>query len=227
MADLLRQSRQSLILATTCLVLVILGYIDLISGPEPPTQLALVIQFSIDFLEWLIISVVLMSFIEHQVHSQLMHRRNFLSKRKKSFQRIFEAHALDHHHHYSKEFCDEPVSPGTDKEIRLTVRKAPIKALPVAILMALVSLPGAIIFLSIVTLHHWLWNKIHLEMHKPQGKFFSTWPAYKFLARHHYLHHRYQDKNFNVVFPFADYVLGTNANATEADFVQMKRLGFA
>jgi len=57
-------------------------------------------------------------------------------------------------------------------------------------------------------LHHWLWNKIHLEMHKPELSIFSTRPIYKFLARHHWLHHRYRDKNFNVVFPFADYVLG-------------------
>lgn len=184
-----------------------------------------IIQFCIECCEWLIISMVIMSFIEHQVHSQLMHRRNFLSKRNKSFQRIYEAHALDHHQHYSIEFCDEPVAPGMDKEIRLTVRKAPIKALPFAVLIALISLPGAIIFLSVVTLHHWLWNKIHLEMHKPEGKSFSTWPVYRFLARHHYLHHRYQNKNFNVVFPFADYVLGTDASATEADVAQMKRLG--
>src|SRR5262249_52330728 len=111
-------------------------------------------------------------------------------------------------------------------EIRLTVRKAPMKALPFAMLIALVSLPGAIIFLSVVTSHHWIWNQIHLEMHKPEGKFFREWPIYKFLARHHYLHHRHQNKNFNVVFPFADYVLRTNARANEADRAEMQRLGY-
>src|SRR5437660_1040436 len=75
---------------------------------------------------WIILSCIVMSFIEHQVHSRLMHKANFLSKRAASFKRTFEAHAIVHHQHYSKIFCDEPVAPGEDKEIQLTVRKAPI-----------------------------------------------------------------------------------------------------
>ena len=55
---------------------------------------------------------------------------------------VFEAHALVHHKHYSKIFSDEPVPPGEDKEIRLTVRRAPIKAIPFAALIALISWPG-------------------------------------------------------------------------------------
>jgi sterol desaturase/sphingolipid hydroxylase (fatty acid hydroxylase superfamily) len=59
-------------------------------------------------------------------------------------------------------------------------------------------------------------------MHKPEAKGFSRWPIYKFLAEYHWLHHRYPDKNFNVVFPCADYILGTCAVATEADRIKMK-----
>ena len=81
---------------------------------------------------WFIFSCVLMSFVEHLVHSRLMHRTNFLSRHTASFKRVFKAHALVHHKHYSKIFSDEPVAPGEDKEIRLTVRKAPIKAMPIA-----------------------------------------------------------------------------------------------
>jgi len=91
---------------------------------------------------WFIFSCVLTSFIEHQVHRNLMHRRNFLSARSPSFKRIFEAHALRHHVHYAGIFSDEPVARGEDKEIRLTVRKAPIKAIPCAALIALVPWQG-------------------------------------------------------------------------------------
>lgn len=175
---------------------------------------------------WIIFSCILMSFIEHQVHSRLMHKKNFLSERTASFKKTFEAHAIFHHKHYTKIFHDEPVPKGEDKEIQLTVRKAPIKALPIALIIALVSWQGALIFLATVVFHHWTWNKIHLEMHKPEQKAFSKWPIYKFLARYHYLHHRYQDKNFNVVFPFADYVLGTCAKASQADKIAMYELGF-
>jgi hypothetical protein len=174
---------------------------------------------------WVIFSCILMSFVEHQVHRKLMHRKNFFSARTASFKRMFEAHALVHHQHYSKIFSDEPVPRGEDKEIRLTVRKAPIKALPIAALIALVSWEGAACFIAAMTFHHWAWNKIHLEMHKPEQRVFSTWPVYKFLARYHCLHHRYPNRNFNVVFPLADYVLGTRARANESDLKYMQQWG--
>lgn len=123
---------------------------------------------------WLIFSCILMSFIEHQVHRTLMHRRNFLAARTASYRRMFEAHALVHHKHYAEIFSDEPVAPGEDKEIRLTVRKAPIKAMPFAALIALVPWQGAAVFVVVMTFHHWAWNKIHLEMHKPEQRAFST-----------------------------------------------------
>ena len=37
---------------------------------------------------WFIFSCILMSFIEHQVHRKLMHRRSFLSARTASFKRV-------------------------------------------------------------------------------------------------------------------------------------------
>jgi hypothetical protein len=183
--------------------------------------LTLVLQFG----GWVIFSCVLMSFVEHQVHRRLMHRRNFLSARTAAFNRMFEAHARVHHGHYTDIFSDEPVAPGEDKEIRLTVRKAPIKAIPFAALIALVSWQGAAVFVAAMVFHHWAWNKIHLEMHKPEQRAFSTWRVYQFLARRHCLHHRHQNKNFNVVFPLADYVLGTNAKATDGDLKYMARWG--
>ncbi len=174
---------------------------------------------------WVIFSCILISFIEHQVHRKLMHQKNFLSARTTSYKRVFEAHAIVHHGHYSKIFSDEPVPPGEDKEIRLTVRKAPIKAIPFAALIALVSLPGAAVFVAAMIFHHWAWNKVHLEMHKPERRVFSAWPVYTFLARYHCLHHRHPDKNFNVVFPLADYVLGTRARASEADRQYLRHWG--
>jgi hypothetical protein len=183
------------------------------------------IHIAFQLVGWLVVSCILMSFIEHQVHSRLMHRRNFLSSRTASFKRVFEAHALVHHQHYLKIFTDEPVPPGEDKEIQLTVHKAPFKTLPVALLIGLVSWQGVLVFWATAMFHHWAWNKIHLEMHKPEERGFSKWPIYKFLARHHYLHHRYQDKNFNVVFPLADYIMGTNAHPSQSDWQEMLALG--
>jgi hypothetical protein len=176
-------------------------------------------MFILQIVGWFIFSCVLMSFIEHQVHRKLMHKKTT------TFVRAFEAHAAVHHKHYSKIFSDEPVAPGEDQEIRLTVRKAPMKALPFAALIALVSWPGAIVFIATVCVHHWVWNKIHLQMHKPEKRCFRNWMTYKFLARYHYLHHKYPDKNFNVVLPLADYLLGTNVDPSRSDLRRMYKLG--
>lgn len=179
-------------------------------------------MFVLEIVGWFIFSCVLMSFIEYQVHSRLMHRRSI-----ERFKKTFVAHAVTHHtDHYGKVFTDEPVPPGEDTEIRLTVRKAAIKGLPVILLIAPFSLMGAVVFALTITLHHWIWNQIHLEMHKPEQRFFSQWPVYKFLARYHWLHHKHPNKNFNVVFPLFDYVLGSHASATAADREQMALLGF-
>jgi hypothetical protein len=97
---------------------------------------------------WFIFSCILMSFVEHQVHRKLMHRTNFLSTHTTSFRRVFEAHALVHHKHYAGIFSDEAVPRGEDKEIRLTVGKAPLKALPIAAVIALVSWEGAVVFVA-------------------------------------------------------------------------------
>lgn len=179
------------------------------------------------FVGWFIFSCILMSFIEHQVHEKLMHKKNFLSEHFATFKHVYEAHAIVHHGQYSKVYTDEPVPPGQDKEIRLTPYKGAIKALPFAALIGLVSWEGAAIFIATVVLHHWVWNKIHLEMHKPEGRSFSHWPIYKFLARFHYLHHCHPLKNLNVVFPLADFVLGTNVKkATPVEIQAMHDLGY-
>src|SRR5258705_4225265 len=110
-------------------------------------------MFILQIGAWFMFSCILMSFIEHQVHRKLMHRKNFLSARTASFKRVFEAHALVHHKHYAEIFSDEPVAPGEDKEIRLTVRKAPIKAIPFAALIALISWQGAAVFVAGMTFY--------------------------------------------------------------------------
>lgn len=75
-------------------------------------------MFILHLLVWFVISCIVMSFIEHQVHSRLMHKNT------KAFNRAFLAHAGDHHKHYSSIFTDEPVPLGEDKEIRLTCTKS-------------------------------------------------------------------------------------------------------
>jgi hypothetical protein len=182
-------------------------------------------QYTIQPLAWFVVLAVLMSFIEHQIHRSLMHRKNMLSGRLPAFKKVFEHHAILHHRHYHKIFHDEPVPHGQDRHLRLSMKEGFLEALPISVLMTTISWQGAMTFVMVVCLHHCIWNQIHMEMHKPEQRFFSHWSAYKFLARYHYLHHRYPHRNFNVVFPLADYVLGTNIRASQADVEEMSRLG--
>lgn len=183
-------------------------------------------MFFLEIIAWILFSCILMSFIEHQVHAHLMHRKNFLSERSAAFKKTFEMHAIFHHHHYLKVFADEPVPDGEDREIRMRVWKAAIKAIPFVLVIGPFSWLGAAIFVAVACTHHWIWNKIHLEMHKPEQRGFSRWPIYKFLARYHFMHHRRPDKNFNVVFPCADFVFGTYIEPGLDDLKLMNEQGF-
>lgn len=183
------------------------------------------VRLLVEFLAWFAGSIVFMSFVEHAIHRRLMHRSNFLSKRFASYEKIFREHAILHHGTYYKEFDHEPDDYGRDLNLHLSLGSGIVRTMPFWLLLALVSIPGSVAFVSVLCIHHLTWNLIHEEMHKPKNSFFSNWPLYKFLARHHYLHHKYPGKNFNVVIPFADYVMGTHIRATAEDCAVMRKLG--
>ena len=178
---------------------------------------------------WFVAMVVLMSIIEHQVHRGLMHHqpRNFLTRGLAFRRRIFTSHAIEHHDQYRRSFHDDPVPRGADRGIRLCLHEGLIEALPVSLALCWFSTIGAIMFPVVVCMHHVMWNQIHLEMHKPERRFFSNWAAYKHVARHHFLHHRYPTKNFNVALPVGDYLFGTVAKATPEDILAMQAEGIA
>ena len=178
---------------------------------------------------WFVVLVVLMSLIEHQVHSRLMHKkpRSFLWRNVAARRRIFTSHAVEHHRQYRASFHDDPVPRGEDRGIRLNIWEGLLESLPMSLFLACFSTTAAVMFPMVVCLHHTLWNVIHLEMHKPEKRAFAQWAVFKGVARHHFLHHRYPDKNFNVAFPVGDYIFGTVAVPTAADWQAMRAEGIA
>ncbi len=191
----------------------------------------------LSIVAWFVVMVVLMSLVEHQVHRQLMHRkpRHPLLKKLHARQRIFTSHAVEHHSQYRKVFHDDPLPPGDDRGIRLNLIEGLLECLPLSLILGLVAYTtglttfysAAIVWPAVVALHHTIWNQIHLEMHQPKKRFFADWQAYKFVARHHFLHHRYPDKNFNVAFPVGDFLCGTIARPSNADWDAMRAEGIA
>jgi hypothetical protein len=178
---------------------------------------------------WFVAMVVLMSLIEHQVHCRLMHKKPRLSLLRNipARMKMFTSHAVEHHRQYRQHFHDHPLPDGEDRGIRLNVKEGLIEALPVVLVLAPFSTIGAVMFPSVVCLHHLIWNQIHLEMHQPKQRFFAKWSVYKFVARHHFLHHRYPDKNFNVAFPVGDWLFGTVAKVSDDDLAAMRAEGIA
>lgn len=58
-------------------------------------------------------------------------------------------------------------------------------------------------------LYYFAYEGFHYLMHKPSIPWIERTGMFKFMKKHHQLHHVYMGKNFNVVLPFADLVLGT------------------
>src|SRR5262249_60609088 len=50
---------------------------------------------------------------------------------------------------------------------------------------------------------------LHYLMHKPSIRFIERTGFFKFLEKHHQIHHVHMDRNLNVFLPIADFVLGT------------------
>jgi len=54
-----------------------------------------------------------------------------------------------------------------------------------------------------------IFDGLHWCFHVPAKRWFEQLGLYRWIKRHHLLHHRHQDRNLNVVFPLADLCLGT------------------
>jgi hypothetical protein len=75
-----------------------------------------------------------------------------------------------------------------------------------------VSLPYAPFLATIgvtIFVYYLAYEGFHYLMHKPSIAWIERSAPFKFIERHHRLHHVHMGKNFNVVFPLADLVLGT------------------
>lgn len=181
---------------------------------------------------WLIASVGLISFLEYIVHRQFMHRR-FLSRRLYRrfpfLEEYFHAHAILHHTIYYRRFNLESDPSGREIDLRLSLNTGLLlyaSVSPLVIVLAAFSPLGAITFSLAVATHMYLWGVLHHEMHVPESRFLQQSASYRFLARYHFLHHRYPKNNFNVVVPLADFFFGTQARPRPCDLREMIRLGY-
>lgn len=73
-----------------------------------------------------------------------------------------------------------------------------------------VSWPAAIVFVIVALGHGCLWSLIHREMHFPKRPWWSRTRVYRYIRRHHEVHHQHPGSNFCALFPpFCDWIFGT------------------
>ena len=69
--------------------------------------------------------------------------------------------------------------------------------------------PGMIAFSATFLAYYIGYEGLHYLMHKPRIAFIENSAFFRFIKRHHAIHHVRMNKNLNVVLPIADFCLGT------------------
>jgi hypothetical protein len=149
------------------------------------------------------------SFFEWTLHRNIMHKKTWISY-------PFELHAMIHHKLFS---YDETFHATSDKAlahvtftprdyILLLLFNLPVFAGLELLLGAPIMLGATIAVLGYLC----AFDLVHWAFHVPKGRFFENFGPYRWLKQHHLLHHRYQNRNLNVVFPLADFVMGTRVS---------------
>lgn len=187
---------------------------------------------AIHLIVWFCVSIVLLSFIEYVLHRDFMHRKVFsgrLHRRLPFLEEYFRIHAILHHTTYYRCFNYEPDPKGREIDIRLGFRtgfRLFITIIPLVFVLGSVEPAGGILFLCMAIGLMNLWGLVHQEMHIPSSPFLQNLAMYRFLARRHFLHHRYPARNYNVVIPIVDWLMRTVAKAKPTDVRELIRLGF-
>lgn len=68
-------------------------------------------------------------------------------------------------------------------------------------------------YVAICTAYAATWSMLHAAHHDLRFEFLKRIPGYKWLRRHHLLHHDHPNRNFGTLFPVSDFIFGTAVNA--------------
>ncbi|WP_411825307.1 sterol desaturase family protein [Luteolibacter sp. AS25] len=179
------------------------------------------IPFILLTLLGLTVGIVFASFFEWTLHKYVMHRP--VGK----FRYAFNAHAVVHHqvfkadqtYHLHDEKDKETIPMAWWNGAVLTM----IGAIPFACISLLVgnwgfTVGGVLAFAA----YYCFYEYIHWCMHLPKARRVEKPHWFRKLNGHHLLHHRYMHKNFNVVLPLADYLLGTLILRAKTTFMQAR-----
>ncbi|MGJ8633998.1 MAG: sterol desaturase family protein [Luteolibacter sp.] len=170
-------------------------------------------------LAGLSIGIVFSSFFEWTLHKYVMHKP--LGK----FRYPFEAHAIVHHQVFKADKTYHLQDQKDKETIPMAWWNGAVIVLIGVIPFVLVSLVvgewafvlgGFLAFAG----YYCFYEYIHWCMHLPKARRVEKPEWFRRLNGHHLLHHRYMHKNFNVVLPLADLLLGTLMPRAKTKFAQ-------
>lgn len=118
--------------------------------------------------------------------------------------RIHRDHALLHH--------DGGVNTPEVIDLALTTHLK-FGGIVLVIFFGLIDVIGAVALTVAFMLHAVLWTSLHRQIHGVEENWSRRLPGFALIRRHHLFHHVRTDRNYAVIFPFMDRLLGTRYEA--------------
>ncbi|HEX9047126.1 MAG TPA: fatty acid hydroxylase [Verrucomicrobiae bacterium] len=153
-------------------------------------------------------AVIYASFFEWILHRYVMHRPVG------QFRYPFETHTLIHHRVFRADHTYHLINPSDAKTIPMAWWNGPaiiaVGLLPFVAAAAWLGHWGLLLGAAVACgAYYGVYEYMHWCMHLPKKRTVERAGVFFRLNGHHLLHHRYMGKNFNVVLPLADLLLGT------------------
>ena len=148
------------------------------------------------------------SFFEWWFHKNLFHSPKLIRA-------TYEAHDRVHHVNYGdKESYDLPCATDPNGEhISMDWFALPVfVGVHFPIIFAVQWLTGIPMVWGgclAIGVYYVMYETVHYYMHIPRNRAIERMKLYKFLNEHHRIHHKYVNKNLNVLIPLADMVMKT------------------
>lgn len=178
-------------------------------------------QILIVVLMMVTIAVSYASIFEWILHKYVMHNKPF------GFRYAYNAHTKVHHGDF-KAGKTYHLQPGIDsKKITMAWWNGPV-------LVAISSIPFWLIGWMIgdwvipitasvtIACYYGAYEYLHWCMHLPKSRGVEKSYLFQWINGHHVLHHRYKNKNLNVVLPLADWFFGTLLLLSSKPFEQVR-----
>ncbi len=161
------------------------------------------------------------SFFEWALHRYFMHQPVG------RFEYAFRAHALVHHHIFKSDDTyhlrreeDKNTIPMAwwNGPLLITLCMVPATGIAWALGSWVFAMGSLVAFVS----YYGAYEYMHWCMHLPKARRVEKSWIFRRLNGHHLLHHRYMHKNYNVVMPLADLLLGTLMLRSKINFPQAR-----